>query len=209
MKKIIVTFSLLISSIFSFAQSFEGEIVYSNTFKSKMENVTDQQLTAMIGDVQNYYIKGGDYKSETNGNFFLWQLYINSENRLYNKVANSDVVTWFDGLANSDSVISTELHPNAVEVLGYKCDELVLNCKNGVQKYYFTSKLLVDGKLYANHRYGNWSVYVSKANALPLKFIIDNEHFILEGIATAVKPMKLDQTFFTLPVGVKTEKSPD
>ncbi len=209
MKQLLITFWLLLSFAFCFGQSFEGEVVYSNTYKSKMENITDQQLTAMIGNIQNYYIKGGDYKSETNGNFFLWQLYINSENKLYNKLANSDTLTWFDGSANKDSVISIELHKNATELLGYKCDELVLNCKNGVQKYYFTSKLPVDGKLYANHLYGNWFTYISKANAIPLKFVVDNEHFTLEGIATAIKPIKLEPSFFTLPVGTKTQKGPE
>jgi len=209
MKQILITLALLLSFTLSFGQSFEGEIVYSNTFKSKMENITDEQLTLMIGNIQNYYIKGGDYKSETNGNYFLWQLYINRENKLYNKLANSDVITWFDGSVNKDSVISTVLHKDVTEVLGYKCDELVLNCKNGVQKYYFTSKLPVDGKLYAGHLYGNWYTYISKANAIPLKFIVYNDNFTLEGIATAIKPMKLDPAFFTLPAGTKTEKGPE
>ena len=208
MKQTLIILSLLLSFVFSFGQSFEGEIVYANTYKSKVANLADQQLSSMIGSVQNYYIKGGDYKSVTNGSFISWQLYINADNKLYNKFSNSETILWNDGAVNTDEVISSELHKGVTEILGYKCDELILNCKSGVQKYYFTSKLPVDSKLYINHLFGNWSVYLSKTNAIPLKMIIDNAQFTLEGIATAVKPMKLDQALFTLPAGVKTDKSP-
>lgn len=208
MRQTLITFSLLLSFIFSFGQSFEGEIVYANTYKSKIPNVTDQQLSSMIGNIQNYYIKGGDYKSETNGSLVLWQLYINQDNKLYNKFSNSEILLWNDGAVNTDEVISSELHPDAAEILGYKCDELVLICKSGVQKYYFTSRLPVDSKLYTNHLFGNWYAYLSKTNAIPLKIVIDNAQFTVEGTATAVRPMKLDQAFFTLPAGVKTGKSP-
>ncbi|MFI5136498.1 MAG: hypothetical protein ACHQIM_01640 [Sphingobacteriales bacterium] len=208
MKQTLFTFVLLFCCLFTFAQSFEGEIVYQNTYKSKLPNVTDQQFLSMMGGVQNYYMKGGDYKSETNGTFVLWQLFINAGNKLYSKLANSEAVLWNDVTVNPDSVISSELHPGAAVVLGYTCDELVLNCKSGVQKYYFSSKLPVDSKLYANHLYGNWYIFLTKANAMPLKMIIDNAQLTLESIATEVKPMKLDPSLFLLPAGVQTAKSP-
>jgi hypothetical protein len=43
---------------------------------------------------------------------------------------------------------------------------------------------------------------------MPLKMIIDNVQFTMESIATEVKPLKLDNTLFELPPGVKTVKSP-
>jgi hypothetical protein len=208
MKQTFITICLSLCCLFTFAQSFEGKIVYQNTFKSKLPNLTDQQFSSMLGSVQNYYIKGGDYKSETNGTFVLWQLYINADNKLYNKLANSEAILWNDGSVNADSVMSTELHPRAAEILGYMCDELVLNCKSGIEKYYFTAKLPVDSKLYANHLYGNWYAYLSKSGAIPLKIIVNNAQFIMESVAMEVKPMTLDKNMFTLPAGVKTAKSP-
>ena len=77
MKQTLITVSFLLSFVFSFGQSFEGEIVYSATYKSKLANLSDQQIASMIGGTQNYYIKGGDYKAETNGTLMNWQLYIN------------------------------------------------------------------------------------------------------------------------------------
>ena len=207
MKQTLITLSLLLSFTFSFGQSFEGEIVYSATYKSKISGLTDQQVSSMIGSAQNYYIRGGDYKAESNGTLAVWQLYINKDNKLYYKLSSSDTLAWKDATVNTDSVITSELHKGVTEILGYKCDELVLTCKNEIQKYYFTSKLRVDSKLYANHLIDNWYFYLSKTNAMPLKIVVDNAQFTMELTATDVKPMKLEQSFFTLPAGAKTAKS--
>lgn len=208
MKKILITLSISLCCLIAFGQSFEGKIVYQNSFKSKQAGVTDEQFTSMLGTTLNYYIKGGDYKSETNGTFLLWQLYINKDNKLYSKMSNSEAVLWNDAGVANEEVISNEIHPAAVEILGYTCDELVLNCKSGVQKYYFSSKLPIDHKLFDKHQYGNWYFYLLMADAVPLKMTVDNAQFHLESVATGVTPMKLDNAMFRLPAGVKTDKSP-
>jgi hypothetical protein len=95
-----------------------------------------------------------------------------------------------------------------VTILGYTCDELTLTCKSGTQKYYFSNKLPVDVKLFENHKYGNWYDYLTKSNALPLKYIIETPQFIMETIATEVKPMKLEDKVFSWPADTKIAKSP-
>jgi hypothetical protein len=208
MPKTINLLLALLISISSFAQSFEGKIVYSNSLKSKMANVTDQQLTAMMGSTQEYFIKGGDYKSVSNGSFFKWQLYVNKDNKLYSKMANSEALLWNDGTENKDEIIKAEINKGVAEILGYKCDELILTCKSGTQKYYFNSKLPVDAKLFVNHKYGNWYDFLLKSNSLPLKTIVENAQFILESVATEVKEMKLDKSLFDLPANAETNNSP-
>lgn len=203
-----LTLSLALTCLIVSAQSFEGKIVYSNAIKSKIPNVSDAQFTTMMGNTLNYYIKGGDYKSEMNGSMMQWQLYVNADNKLYSKMSNSEAVLWNDGAVNSDEVISTELHKAVIDILGYKCDELVLTCKSGVQKYYFTSGVPVDSKLYINHQFGNWYTVLSKTNAIPLKMTIDNAQFYIESTATEIKPGKLDAAMFTLPAGAALQKSP-
>lgn len=208
MKKLILTLSLALTCLIASAQSFEGKIVYSNAIKSKIPNVSDAQFTTMMGNTLNYYIKGGDYKSEMNGTMMQWQLYVNADNKLYSKMSNSEAVLWNDGAVNADEVISTELHKAVIDILGYKCDELVLTCKSGVQKYYFTSGVPVDSKLYINHQFGNWYTVLSKTNAIPLKMTIDNAQFYIESTATEIKPGKLDAAMFALPAGAALQKSP-
>jgi len=208
MKKSLLILVVALFSLSVYAQSFEGEIIYHNTYVSKMSTVSNEQFGTMMGGVQNYFVKGGEYKSESNGTLVQWQLYINKDNKLYSKLSNSETVFWNDAAVNTDEVTGSELHKAVTTILGYTCDELVLTCKSGVQKYYFSSKIPLDSKLYASHLFGNYYIYASKTNAIPLKIIIDNPQFSMESVATVVKPMKLDAAFFTLPAGVATAKSP-
>jgi hypothetical protein len=198
----------IFSVLTTFGQTFEGEIVYQNTYKSHIPNLSDQQLTDMIGSKQEYFIKKENYKSVTNGNYAQWQLYVNADNKLYTKVSNTDTLLWNDGNENNDEVLSFTINKNVINILGYNCDELILTCKSGIQKYYFNSKLSVDSKLYKNHKYGNWYEYLSKTNALALKIVMDNAQFSFESVATEIKPMAMGDEFFQLPAGAITAKSP-
>lgn len=132
---------LLTTVSFLYGQNFEGKLVYKTEYKSKMPNVTTDQFTSMMGTTMDYFLKDGNYKSTSNGTFLQWQLYINKDNKLYNKLANSPTILWNDGAENADEVIKAEVNKGVIEILGYKCDELILTCKTGVQKYYFNSKI--------------------------------------------------------------------
>ena len=208
MRNIFTIALTLLTTLTVFGQGFEGKITYQNSFKSKMPNTLDEQFNSMMGTKQEYYIKEGNYKSVTNGTFSQWQLFINKDNKLYNKMSNSETILWNDGSVNTDSVIKVQVNKGVTEILGYKCDEIVLTCNSGTQKYYFNSKLGIDTKLYVNHKYGNWYDYLKQANAVPLKMIIDNQQFTMESVATEVKAMKLDDQDFQLPANSKTSKSP-
>lgn len=208
MKQILCVLALAFNGLVVHAQNFEGKILYRNTYQSKTPGLSDGQLNAMMGDVQNWYIKEGDYRSEVNGTQMAWQLYRNSENKLYSKVAGSNRLLWNDGALNPDSVLNTTLRKGATEIMGYKCDELTLVCRSGVQKYYFSPRLPVYQDLYKAHRYGNWYAYLSKAGAVPLKIVIETPQFSMESVATGVYPMKLSNTFFALPADAQTMKSP-
>lgn len=198
---------LLIVFTTTFGQSFEGKILYNNTYKSKNPQLTDLQWSTMLGSTQEYFIKEGNYKSVLNGDFMQWQIYNNSENRLYNKMSNSDTVIWNDAAIQGDEVLKVEVNKNVIEILGYKCDEVILTCKSGIQKYYFNSSLSVNSELFTNHKFGNWFDYLSKSNAVPLKLSIDSAHCTIESIAITVVPMQLESKEFELPIGSKSEKS--
>ena len=203
-----ITFLIaMLITINSFGQSFEGKIVYSNKYHSKIPNLTDQQFTSMMGSTQEYFIKGGTYKSINNGSYFQWQLYVNIENKHYSKVSNSETLSWIDGTKNKDEILKVETNKGVIEILGYKCDEIIFTCKSGTQKYYFNAKLSVDPKLYINHKFGNWYDYLLKTNALPLKMIVSTAEMDEESVATDVKKMKLTDSLFDLPVNVVTKKS--
>jgi hypothetical protein len=191
-----------------FGQTFEGKIIYQNTYTSKLPNVTNQRFESMLGSTQNYIIKGGNYRSNVNGALLQWQLYNNKDNKIYSKMSNSETIFYRDAGTNPDSVLKVEVNKDVTDILGYKCDEVILTCKSGIQKYYFNSKLGVDVSLYSLHLFGNWYEYLKVAKALPLKSIMDNAQFTLVSIATEVKEMKLDDKEFQLPENAKIAPSP-
>ncbi|MGE6220582.1 hypothetical protein ACQKCH_12200 [Nubsella zeaxanthinifaciens] len=207
MKKISTIVLTILTVATVYGQNFEGKITYQNSYKSKNPKMTDQLWTSMMGSKQEYLIKGGNYKSIANGTLVQWQLYINKDNKLYSKMSNSEKAFWSDASVQGDKILKTEINKGVTKVLGYKCDEVILTCKSGVQKYYFNSALSVDTKLFANHKFGNWFEYLSKSNSLPLKSVIETAQFTMQSVATEVKPVKLDTKTFELPVGIKTEKS--
>jgi hypothetical protein len=189
------------------AQNFEGEIIYQNVYQSKMAGLTDDKFTAFMGTEQDYFIKGASYKSVINGTLAQWQLYVPGENKLYTKMSNSDSAFWDDAAINPDSVFSFSLNKAVANILGYTCDELILICKSGTQKYYFSTKLGIDPVNYVKHKYGNWYDYVLNSKSVPLKMEIDNAQFIMISVAVEIKPSKLDNSIFQLPPGMQTAKS--
>lgn len=202
-------FLFLFSSPIIFAQNFEGKIVYQVSYKSKSPSLTEEKLKAFTGMQHEYFVKNGNYKTVVSaGAMIQWQLFVPQDNKLYTKYANSETILWNDVSINQDSVLSFQLNKEAAEVNGNKCDELILTCKSGVQKYYFNATLKIDPALYINHKYGNWYDYLSKARALPLKYIFDMAQFTMESIASEIMPMRLDDALFKLPADAKTAKSP-
>ena len=118
------------------------------------------------------------------------------------------MAVWNDCNNQGDEVLKTEVNKGVTEILGYKCDEVVLFCKSGAQRYYFNSKLSVDPKLFINHKFGNWYQYLLLSKALPLKTVIETAQFTMTSVATEVKVEKLDGKQFQLPAGIQTQKSP-
>jgi hypothetical protein len=206
--KIMIFFASLLVCFTSFGQSFQGTIVYKNSYKSKVPNLNDEKFTAIMGDTQRYYIKGGSYKSVMNGQLVQWQLYSNKDNKLYNKMSNTETLSWNDGGTNPDEVLDAKVNKAATEILGYLCDELILTCKSGIQKYYYSSKFSVDPAVYVRHKFGNWYEFISRSKSLPLKSVIDNAQYTIVTVATSIQETRLDETLFELPANVKTMKSP-
>ncbi|RVT99992.1 hypothetical protein EOD41_13585 [Mucilaginibacter limnophilus] len=208
MKRTLITLAFIIACIVTYAQSFEGYIVYKNSYKSKTDNLSDSMMTAMMGDTQKWYTKGGEYKSEINGTFMQWQIYNKADNKLYTKIATSNDALFNYADVNTDEIQNVQLNKGVTEVLGYKCDELILTCKSGIQKYYFSSKLPLDSKLFEKHKYGNWYEFLNRTNAVPLKIILDNPQLSLESVATEIKKVPLDKNLFVLPAGMNATINP-
>lgn len=207
MKKVFFVFTIVISTLTAIGQSFEGKVSYANEYVSHKWFTSDERLTKLMGSKQSFFIKGGTYKSITNGTFQS-TLYINKENKLYAKVMDSDVLYWTDASEQAEKLISVKTNKNVITILGYQCDEVILTYESGTYKYYFNSEISIDPQLYINHRIGNWYDFLKQSNALALKMVFDSDKFSLISIATEIKKMTLDAVKFNLPAGSKIKKNP-
>jgi hypothetical protein len=189
-----------------YGQPFEGRIKYNMTYKSNFPNVTDEQLTSLMGSSQDYFIKNGNYKALFNGLFLSWQLYTNSNNKLYTKLSNSDSIFWVDGSNNLDTVVSVEINKGVTEVLGYKCDEIIIRSKAVTQKHYFSSLFPVDLALFSQLKYNNWFEFLSRSKSLSLKSIVEGDRYTMELNAVEIKPMHLEPDIFKLPEHAKLKQ---
>lgn len=172
-------------------------------------DVASKHLTDMMGDTQEYYIKGDRYKYDLNGAFIKYQVYSPSEKRLYSKLNGVDTLYWNDVTKDPDPVVDWEAKKELEDVMGVKCSVLVVRTKSGATyTYYFDSKLAVDPNLYKDHNYGNFIFVTEKGRALPLKSVIDDPRFTMTSIATKVDVQKLDDSIFAIPADLPKKASP-
>ncbi len=208
MRILLLSVAALFSILLSFSQSFEGEIIYKTTVKSKLPGVTDAEFINMMGDQQDYTIQQAAYKIVSNGTMLQWELYNPDSNRLYTKNANSDIITWKDAGINTDTVLKVNHYKKAAVILDRTCDEIELICQNGIEKYYYDPSLPVSAQLFEKHKYEHWYAFVSRSHALPLKIELENAQFSSVATAVSIKTMKFEPGHFDLPPGARTEKSP-
>lgn len=207
-KRIPILIIAVFSCLIGYAQSFEGKIVYKNTYKSKIPNVTDDQFVGMMGDTQEYRIKGNNYKSVLNGTMMQWQMYRGVDNRVYFKTSNAPAIFWRDAAENPDEVQKAEINKGVETIIGKLCDELVLTCKSGIQRYYYDPGIKVDPALFEKHKFGNFGEVVSRTKSLPLKIIVETPQFNIESTATEISAEKIDDKYFEIPEGSQLQKSP-
>lgn len=201
----LLSFLLVLSN--AYAQDFEGEIIYTNHFASKTANFTDEQLEAIIGSKQQYFIKGGNYKSFLNGQSVTMQLYDYRTNRIYNMTPKSDTLYWFDASTNTDEVVSFETKKNVEIILGNQCDAIIMKTKTSTTTIFYSSRYTIDSRIYKNHHYSNWSFYIEKTQSLPLKTIVEANTFRMESTAIEIKPMELGVGYFDIDSNTPIKKS--
>jgi hypothetical protein len=200
---------LCVATIAAHAQQpFEGKVVYKVTYV--IPNAPEAAADAFIrglGDTQEYFVKKGSYKYMMNGTHFNYQLYINSENRLYTKLVNEETLFWTDAQTDHDPIADYRIIRNIEEVNNITCDALIVNSKGGTMTtYYYNPKYPLDKTQYKNHNFGNWTVVVDKAGAIPLKIVAINSQFTMTMVAVEIKAQKLDDSTFVLPADLPTKE---
>ena len=205
MKKILILFFFTFQLIY--AQSFEGIVSYDVLVKSKGEDTPNQMMSNMMGTKWTYYYKGQNYRTTTNGVLVKEQIYDPLKQKLFTLMSNEWL--WNDVTVLSNPVLSWQITENAMEVFGLPCNELYMETQSGIHRYYYNATYTLPKSGFENHHYGNWSDFISKTGALPLKSITESNGFIFEVTVTEIDTTTaLSDSIFFLPQNVKVRKSP-
>ncbi|GGA82720.1 hypothetical protein [Puia dinghuensis] len=196
MRKPVLLLFCCLAGLCLHAQYFEGKVIYKNTFTSKVPGLTDSALGAMMGSEENYYIKGGFYKSFLNGAAIAMQQYDHRTNRMYFMKPDIDTLYWVDAGKSQDKVLSYETREDAEVILGKSCDALVVQTAAGTTIFYYSPRYKLDAALFSRHTYGGWAFFLGKTGCLPLKTVIDNDRIHIESVATEALELELKDNFF-------------
>ncbi|OIN58447.1 hypothetical protein [Arsenicibacter rosenii] len=203
MKKIALLIAFTFLTFSAVAQNFEGRILYKNSFYLPNGQDVTASATRMMGTEQDYYINAKHYKSLMNGQMMTMQLYRSDENKYYSVDGNNTAQS-FDGSTESGKITKVEKLDGTFDVLGRKCKGVVLISNTSKTTYYYDESMKVNIATFSKHKFGNWIDYLqASGGALPLAFIVENPQYTWKSEAVKVEPMKLDDSAFTLPKGVK------
>ena len=161
----------------------------------------------MITDsIENFYYKNGNYKYSVPIHQ-TWTIYKTNENKIYTKNKKGKLYS-NDANLNKDSITNITINKSALKVLGFDCDELIIESPGSIQKYYYSSKLSIDPMFYKNHDYGNLNTITSITKSIPLKtlFIIENQGLILESIAIKINSRKIEDEIFLIPNDIELQE---
>jgi len=97
-KRNIIIFFVFIA-LNSFGQAkhyFEGKITYKLEFDARGGNVTVATFQRSLGNGVTLFFKHGNYYHRFDGGIMEYDMYNQTENKLYTKMRNNDTIFWSD-----------------------------------------------------------------------------------------------------------------
>lgn len=152
-----------------FGSSFEGEIVYLNTYELDNKRLSVDSLRGILGDTVILVMKQGNYKLTTNGSKRITSIYEGEGNVWYVYQNRFDTILAVGGLAQTmDSIVFDGPRNTTESILGYSCRSLVMTWKSGRNTYYFNDRFAIDPSLFVGHNIDGWNLYCQRSKAVPL-----------------------------------------
>lgn len=198
--------SLVILTLFSCTnkKSFEGQIIYTNSFTPLNKNITKEYLKERYGDTVIISIKDGFYKHEYNSqneDGIKSLTYNPHSNKAYIKNNNSDTLLWYFCHSTPRKLFNVKEDTISTNILGYKCNKVVFESAfqrdnlnyNISTSFLYNKSYYVDPKLYENHGEGFLNMYFNKTSSMYLEYIY-TEHETFERRQKAIKiiPKEVD-----------------
>jgi len=174
---------------------FEGVIRYHSRSWSPIRGVEAPQI---FGEVLTMYYKDGEFKYVSAGGM-VDAIYYKRDNNEYTKMRDSDTLLW-GSCAKEDRILhSMKTVRKDTVILGYTCDRMEVKLGNVELTYWYSNKLYVDGKRFADRKLGRLDLFYGETCAQILKFRYKTSYFAEERTAFAVEPKPLSADEFVLP----------
>lgn len=193
---ILFFFSLLIIG------SFEGEVVYLNTFVLHDQRASIDSLRAIHGDTIILLLKGGNYKLITTGRNRTTSSYEGEKNIWYVYNSKRDTIVAVSGLRYTMESMLFEIPQNTNEkVLGYECKAVAMTSKSERDIYYYNEGFPIDANLFKGHNIDGWNQYCDISKSVPLMIRYEKKGYTIVQTAIQINEREIDAHELALPSG--------
>lgn len=168
---------------------FEGKIIYDHSYEP-------DSLAGYFGSESIFYYRAGNYKQVFNGEKVRESIYNRKDNLIYSFINEDTVITSCD--QESEIIEDYKIFEDAAEILGEKCDLLMLSTNRRLAYYYFSDKYSIDPKSLEYHKYSSLSFVYSKTKSLPLKIINQYPNFRVTMTAVKIEKKHINEDFFNV-----------
>lgn len=182
--------------------SFEGEIVYVNTYTPSDPEAPVNPSWTELGDTTRFLIKHGRYKMTFNGKKQSTAIYFGEKNLWYFFTNINDTILAMpaDIIARDSYTFDTPQNSDEV-LLGLKCKSVVANSRLGRTTYYYNEEIGIDPSGFLGHNLDGWYHYCTLTRSLPLLVKYEFKGYTQIQRAIALHPRKVDDSEFEIASG--------
>jgi hypothetical protein len=208
MNKFIIIVLISFNTFSQNKESFEGIIIYENTFISKIDSISNSHFENAYGKQTKYVLdKNGDYINLYKGSYITIQLYKKKEDIIYTLLTGRDTIFYNKTNEKTDDISNIKETEKQILVLDKNCNEIIYETSTSKYKYYYNNDFYIDPKLYSNHYLGNWNQIVGITKSFPMKVILETDYFIMTSTAISVKKGAVEKQLFSLPPNIPISKA--
>lgn len=182
--------------------SFEGEVIYVNTYIVHDQNLSIDSLRRHRGDSVILLMKAGNYKLVTTGKKRVTSIYDGEGNIWYVYDNRYDSVLAVSGLMHTKkSLLFDEPRDSDEKVMGFECRSVVMTWNSGRNIYYYNEGLAIDADLFTGHNIDGWNRYCEISKSVPLMIKYENKGFTVVQKAVLIKERQVEMREIQVPLG--------
>src|SRR5215831_12275509 len=180
----------------SFGQAkhyFEGKITYKLEFDARGGNVTVATFQRSLGNGVTLFFKHGNYYHRFDGGIMEYDMYNQTENKLYTKMRNNDTIFWSDCSLPEDKILGLDSAAKKESILGIKCNELTMRQKDMTHiQYYNSDSITINPDWFKNFRKYDQYLVSKKESSIYLKEVTFYGALVMIETAIAIKREPID-----------------